>query len=148
MVIEASRPRALEQMGIDAVTLLTTGGPKVWASITGHGRSGPARDWVAFGDDAAIVGGLAVWDDDGPVFCADAIADPVTGLVAASAIVDALTRDGSLLLDIAMSRVAAHVAGPTLSVVPGTIAEPPRARQAVVHAPRLGEHTAAVLGAR
>jgi hydroxymethylglutaryl-CoA lyase len=42
-------------------------------------------DRVAFGDDAAVGGGLVVWDADGPCFCADAVADPVAGLVAAAA---------------------------------------------------------------
>ena len=46
---------------------------------------------VALGDDAAAAGGLVGWVDDGPVFLADAVADPLTGLVAANAIVDAVT---------------------------------------------------------
>jgi crotonobetainyl-CoA:carnitine CoA-transferase CaiB-like acyl-CoA transferase len=145
VVIEASRPRALEQMGIDAHVHLTSGRPLIWASITGHGRRAPERDWVAFGDDAAVAGGLVSWDDVGPVFCADAIADPTTGLFAAAAVVDALSRGGSWMLDVSLVGVAAHLAGPTLPVTPGTIAAPPRARPSNVPAPRIGEHTAAVL---
>jgi len=48
VVVEASRPRALEQLGIDA----WSGGARVWVSITGHGRNEPVR--VGFGDDAAV----------------------------------------------------------------------------------------------
>jgi crotonobetainyl-CoA:carnitine CoA-transferase CaiB-like acyl-CoA transferase len=146
VVIEASRPRALEQLGIDADELLATAGPRVWVSITGHGRTAPQRDWVAFGDDAAVAGGLVAWDDDGPCFCADAVADPATGLVAAAAALDALATGGRWLLDVALARVAAHLAGPTLPTT-GLEAAPlaPTARRPPAPAPRLGEHTASVL---
>ena len=145
VVIEASRPRALEQMGIDAKGHLASGRPLVWVSITGYGRRAPERDWVAFGDDAAVAGGLVSWDGDGPVFCADAVADPTTGLVAAAAVVDALSRGGSWMLDVSLVGVAAHLAGPTLPIAPDTVAAPPQARVAASWAPRFGEHTAEVL---
>jgi hypothetical protein len=130
VVIEASRPRALEQLGIDAEALVRGGGPRVWASITGHGRA-TGRDRVAFGDDGAVAGGLVAWDGDEPVFCADAVADPTTGLVAAAAIVDALAGGAPCLLDIAMAEVARHLAGPTLphALAAAEIA-PPRTRPA------------------
>jgi crotonobetainyl-CoA:carnitine CoA-transferase CaiB-like acyl-CoA transferase len=100
---------------------------------------------VAFGDDAAVAGGLVAWDGDGPVFCADAVADPSSGLVAVAATLDALAAGGGWLLDVAMSRVAAHLAGPTLPArVPVDIASP-RARLVTRPAPALGEHTDAVL---
>ncbi len=67
VVIEGSRPRALEQLGVDAAALVAGDGPRTWLSITGHGRRGPARGWVAFGDDAAVAGGLVVRDEHGPV---------------------------------------------------------------------------------
>jgi hypothetical protein len=145
VVIEASRPRALEQLGIDAAALVVADGPQVWVSITGHGRRGPARDWVAFGDDAAVAGGLVAWDDEGPVFCADAVADPVTGLAAAVAALEALAGGGRHLLDVPLVAVAAHLAGPTLPVGATVTVADPRARPATVAAPRLGQHTAEVL---
>ena len=49
-------------------------------------------DWVGFGDDAAVAGGLVAWDDAGPVFCADAVADPATGLVGAAGRRERLAR--------------------------------------------------------
>jgi crotonobetainyl-CoA:carnitine CoA-transferase CaiB-like acyl-CoA transferase len=85
-------------------------GPSVWISITGYGRAAPGRDWVAFGDDAAAAGGLVTWDDDGPCFCADAIADPLSGLTAAAATLEALEGDDAVLLDVVMARVAARCA--------------------------------------
>ena len=146
VVIEGSRPRALEQLGIDAAALVAGGRPRVWVSITGYGRAGPERDRVAFGDDAAVAGGLVAWDGDEPRFCADAIADPCTGLVAAAGALDALSAGGRWLLDVPMASVAAHLAGPTLArsrrhrrpPLPGTGRSP-------APDPCLGEHTAEVL---
>ncbi len=57
VVIEASRPWALEQLGLGPDDRPERAG-RVWLSITGHGREPPGRDWVAFGDDAAVAGGL------------------------------------------------------------------------------------------
>lgn len=148
VVIEASRRRALAQLGIDAESLLGRGGPRVWVSITGHGRTGRGADRVAFGDDAAIAGGLVAWDEQGPCFCADAVPDPVAGLVATAGVLEALAAGGRWLLDVAMAEVAAHLAGPTLAILPTGAppdAAPPRARPTRGRAPRVGEHTDAVL---
>ena len=135
VVIEGSRPRALEQRGIVAAELVATAGPRVWVSITGHGRTGAGRDRVAFGDDAAVAGGLVVADRAGPCFCADAAADPAAGLVAAAACLDALAVGGRWLVDVAMAGVAASLAGPTLGPDPDRPVDgpadevaPPRAR--------------------
>jgi hypothetical protein len=144
VVIEASRPRALVQLGIDGADVVASGGPQVWVSITGYGRGGDAANRVAFGDDAAIAGGLVVWRDDGPLFCADAIADPLTGLTAAGACLDALAAGGRWLLDVSMSAVSAGLAGPTLAAPPGLAVAPPRSRPVRARAPALGADTAAV----
>lgn len=106
VVVESARPRALEQLGISATDFLQADdGLRVWASITGYGRADPR---VAFGDDAAVAGGLI---RPGPAFMDDAIADPLTGLRAAGAIIEALRADEPCLLDIAMAGVAREVAG-------------------------------------
>jgi CoA-transferase family III len=151
VVIESSRPRALEQLGIDAARVVSTG-PAVWVSITGHGRSGAGRDRVAFGDDAAVAGGLVSWaqaPDSGrvdPSFCADAVADPCSGLVAAAAASAAMTAGGRWLIDVAMGGVAASLAGPTLDVgdLEASAPRPPRSRG---QAPALGADTDRVLAA-
>jgi len=104
VVIESARPRALEQLGIGAADLLAApDGPDVWVSITGHGRSSSR---VAFGDDAAVAGGL-VCRHQGPRFLADAVADPLAGLAAAAAAFEALAADDRMLLDVSMAGVAA-----------------------------------------
>ncbi|HVB93299.1 MAG TPA: CoA transferase [Acidimicrobiales bacterium] len=112
VVIEASRPRALEQLGVDADAVAPRAG-RIWLSITGYGRREPGRDWVAFGDDAAVAGGLVGRDPAGdPVFVGDAIADPVSGLFGALAVLDAAGSGGGQLIDLAMSRCAGALAAP------------------------------------
>jgi hypothetical protein len=103
VVVVASRDRALAQVGLVAEEV----GPRVWLSITGYGR---AVDRVAFGDDAAVAGGLVASDDSGPVFLADAIADPLTGVAGTVAVDDALRSGGRWVIDAAMARVSAWVA--------------------------------------
>lgn len=88
MVIEAARPRALRQLGIDADALVASVPGLVWVTITGHGVTGEAADWVGFGDDCGVAGGLsrALQNATGtPGFVGDAIADPLTGSTAANA---------------------------------------------------------------
>lgn len=146
VVIEASRPRALAQLGVEAEALVAGGGPQVWASITAHGRREPAGARPGFGDDAAVAGGLVSRDPDGPCFTADAVADPATGVVTATAVLDALAAGGRWLLDVSMAGVAAHLAGPTLAAAGAPAPLPPRARRPAGPGPRLGEHTGSVLG--
>jgi crotonobetainyl-CoA:carnitine CoA-transferase CaiB-like acyl-CoA transferase len=147
VVIESSRPRALAQLGIDAGALVESDAarPRVWLSITAHGRTGAAADRAGFGDDTAVAGGLVAWDGDIPLFCADAIADPCTGLVAAAAVLDALAAPGRWLLDVPLARVAAHLAGPTLLTAGNVEVASPRVPPPAPPAPALGAHTAEVL---
>ncbi|MEM8748367.1 MAG: CoA transferase, partial [Actinomycetota bacterium] len=129
VVIEGSRPRALQQLGIDAESVLAADDgqgerPRVWLSITGHGRIGVAADRVGFGDDAAVAGGLVGHDRRGPHFVGDAIADPMTGLIAAATVVDLVERGGRWLVDAALARSAAWCAEPAHSAA--WCAEPAR----------------------
>jgi crotonobetainyl-CoA:carnitine CoA-transferase CaiB-like acyl-CoA transferase len=108
VVIEASRPRALAGLGLAPGTRPHRDG-QVWLSITGYGRDEPER--VAFGDDAAVAGGLVGRDQHGdPVFCADAVADPLSGVCAALAVTGAVLAGGGLLLDLSMCATAAAFA--------------------------------------
>lgn len=107
VVIEASRPRALAQLGL-APGMRHHREGQVWLSITGYGRAEP--DLVAFGDDAAVAGGLVGWDDGEPVFCADAIADPLSGICAALAVACCVRGGGGRLIDLSMRATAAAFA--------------------------------------
>ncbi len=86
IVIEASRPRALLSLGIDATAIIREQPGLVWLTITAHGVRGAASEWVGFGDDCGVAAGLsaalrAATGVSG--FVADAIGDPLTGLHAA-----------------------------------------------------------------
>ena len=168
IVIEASRPRALAALGL-APDMIPHPDGQVWLSITGYGRTAP--DLVAFGDDAAVAGGLVGWTNGGaapePVFCADAIADPLAGVCGALAIARSVAAGGGELIDLSMRDVAAaFAAAPTSAhgtheVRPDGFVTCPRSgrRQAVLqprrpvpppdpmarHAADLGADTSAVL---
>jgi CoA transferase family III len=147
VVVESARPRALEQMGIMAMDLLSDrDGPKVWASITSHGRGPGCGERVGFGDIAAAAGALVAWDDLGPTFLADAVTDPLAGLVAAAATLESLGDEGATLLDVGMAPMAAQVAGDLMDVR-GQRAEPPRSRPVIGPAPKMGADTKSVLRA-
>lgn len=110
VVVEASRPRALAALGLVAEDLLAADdGPAVWVSITGHGRASPR---IAFGDDAAVAGGLVRWSADGPGFRGDALADPLSGLAAAATTLELLAAGQGGLVEVAMAAVAAAHAEP------------------------------------
>ena len=88
IVIESSRPRALQQMGIYWEAFVEARPELIWISITGYGRHEPQSSWVAFGDDAGVAAGLShvMRAATGSYeFAGDAIADPLTGIHAALA---------------------------------------------------------------
>jgi hypothetical protein len=114
VVVESSRPRALRRLGLVAGDWLAAAPGRVWVSVTGYGRDDPLQR-VAFGDDAAVAGGLVAWAADGtPVFCGDAIADPVTGMTAGLAALAATADGGGWLADVAMAGVCADLARPSV----------------------------------
>ena len=106
IVIEASRPRALQQLGIIAEDVIRQSSHKIWVSITGYGRALPQGNWIAYGDDAAAAAGLVQWKYNAPQFIGDAIADPLTGAQAALAAWQCWTRGESALLDISLYAAA------------------------------------------
>jgi hypothetical protein len=109
VVIEASRPRAMEAFGIEPAAVVSGPRRPTWVSITGYGRVGPRANRVAFGDDAAVAGGLVAWSSRGPVFCGDALGDPITGLVAATTALSSVGRGGGEVIDISMVRAVRAV---------------------------------------
>jgi hypothetical protein len=139
IVVEASRPRALAALGVTP-KLAFQQRPRLWVSITGYGRTGPGASLVAFGDDAAAAGGAVLHDDHGPLFCADALGDPVTGLFAAASTLDALAAGGRWILDVSMSSACA-----TVAPLPGEHAAPAPEPEPLRRPPRRG--SAADLGA-
>jgi crotonobetainyl-CoA:carnitine CoA-transferase CaiB-like acyl-CoA transferase len=142
LVIEASRPRALEHLGIHPQP------HQAWISITGYGHTGPWRNRVALGDDAAAGAGLVTGEDEGgpPLFCADAAADPITGLHAAVAALAAVAGGTGGTTDIAMREVVGHVLSHGRPAQPGDAGPvaPPRSRTPSQVAAAMGADTDAV----
>lgn len=140
VVIEGSRPAALVRRGLGPGDITPRAG-RVWLRISGYGSHGDAGTRVAFGDDAAVAGGLVGRGPDGPVFVGDAIADPLTGLHAATAVAESLTRGGGELIEVSMSATAAGYAGfvggpgrESIAPVPGAAASTLGADDAAVRA--------------
>ncbi len=106
LVLESSRPRVMQQWGICPDDVVVAG--TAWVSITGHGRQGPNRNRIAFGDDAAVSGGLVV-SGDPPMFVGDAIADPIAGLVAACVATHLLAECRAALIDVSLASASAWV---------------------------------------
>ncbi|WP_083184596.1 CoA transferase [Mycobacterium malmoense] len=139
VVIEGSRPAALSRrrLGPEHVE---PGRGRIWLRIKGHLDGRPA-----FGDDAAVGGGLVGGAADGPVFCGDAIADPLTGLEAARVVADALDRGGGELIEVSMANVAAgYAALPMQASVSNRPAPPPPVPPPARPAARLGADNEAV----
>ena len=111
VVIEASRPRALRQMGIMAEDLIAAKPGLTWIGISGYGRNEPEANWIAYGDDAGVAGGLsaAIYRETGQwMFCGDAIADPLTGLHAALAALASQSAGGGHLLSLSLVEIVRH----------------------------------------
>jgi len=111
VVIEASRPRALRQLGIVAEDFVARKPGQIWARLTAYGQD---ENRIGFGDDIGVSAGLATVMDkahDEPCFVGDAIADPVNGIHLALAIQAMLTQGGGAILDISMKDVLRYAMG-------------------------------------
>lgn len=146
LVVEASRPRAFEQLGLEPDAWRRRHPGRSWVSMTAYGRTGPWRQWSGFGDDAAVAGGMVVQPPgpaSAPLLCADAYADPVTGLHAAVTAAAGLIGAGGTF-DIALREVVNHLlAGDEPAENVGDVGESPliaapRARPVPGPAPTLG----------
>ena len=152
IVIEGSRPAALTRRGLGPEQVRGRTG-RVWLRITGYGTEGDRANRVAFGDDAAVAGGLVGAaharstpdhaharsnTDSSPVFVGDAIADPLTGLEATLAVLDALGRGGGEIVEIALAEVAASYTRLPLATAARKIDEPPKVPAPARRASELG----------
>ncbi|WP_242124224.1 CoA transferase [Sphingobium sp. Sx8-8] len=110
ILITSARPRAFEALDVTPDRLFAANPALIWVAVTGHGWSGEAAFRTGFGDDAAVAGGLVDWQGGLPRFAGDAVADPLTGLAAAIAAIEAAQAGGGRMIDAALSRTAAGVA--------------------------------------
>lgn len=121
IVIEGSRPAALARRRLGPDHIAPRPG-RIWLRVTGYGEQSGRP---AFGDDAAVAGGLVGSAADGPVFCGDAIADPLAGIEASQAISGLLGRGGGELIDVSLAAVAASYAALPLTASASTYPAPP-----------------------
>ena len=110
IIIEASRPRALKQLGIDVDKILSRQPEKTWLSLTAYGRHDAQALRVGFGDDIGVEGGLSYvmqHHTQSASFVGDALPDPLTGLHAALAAY-VVYQNGGGLIDMPMVGVVRH----------------------------------------
>jgi len=155
LVIEGSRPRVMDALGIDPAAVAAAG--TSWLSITAHGRTGPDANRIGFGDDAAVSGGLVV-PGAPPMFVADAVADPLTGVVAAVLGAGLLASERAAVMEAPLARASAWAARkPNQAVAHDRAGEwsvdiegdtvpvaPPRHRPVPKAAPPAGAHSASI----
>ncbi len=110
VLITSARARAFDQLDLSPQALFALNPSLIWIAITAYGWHAANAMSIGFGDDAAAAGGLVTWRHGQPQFVGDAIADPLTGLAAASAGFAALTQGGGVLIDAALARTAAGIA--------------------------------------
>lgn len=142
VVLEGSRPAALARRGLGPRDVPGRPG-RVWLQVTAHGADSGA---IGFGDDAAVAGALVGRDEaGGPVFCADAIADPLTGIEAAAAVADSVARGGGELITVALAHVAAgYAALPERAPVGEVAVLPPHRPRIEAAGPALGADNARI----
>ena len=111
IVIEASRPRAFQQLGILAEEFVVKKPGMVWARLTAYGQG---ENRIGFGDDIAISAGASAIMNSAhgePCFVGDALADPVNGLHLALAIWAKYNQGGGAVIDISMRDVLRYAFG-------------------------------------
>lgn len=103
VLVTSARARALGSLGLDDEIFARNPG-LVWVAVTAHGWN---SDRVGFGDDCAVAGGLVDRGASGPAFAGDALADPLTGLEAALAALNAVGQGSAGRIDLSLAGVAA-----------------------------------------
>lgn len=127
IVIEASRPRAMKQLGIVAEDFVSKKPGKIWARLTAYGQF---ENRIGFGDDIGISAGLAgvmMQAHGEPCFVGDAIADPVSGLHLALALQASLNQGGGAVIDVSMRDVLRYA----MSDMPENVAKTAKDWQAI-----------------
>ncbi len=129
MLVTSARPHALARLGLNEAAVFAANPQLIWLAITAHGWRGDAGMRVGFGDDCAVAGGLVEWVETEPervrkadwppelmrgkepVFKGDALADPLTGLAGAEALLSCWqSGECGRLIDLPLAGVAAAYA--------------------------------------
>ena len=95
IVMENFSARAMPDLGLDYDDVAAVNPRIVYVSMPGYGKSGPYRERVAFGPTVEPLSGLTNvmgYGPDEPRNTAMALMDPITGINATAAVLDALRR--------------------------------------------------------
>ncbi|MED5361321.1 MAG: CoA transferase, partial [Actinomycetota bacterium] len=117
VLIENFSPRVMPQLGLDEDQLHSLNEDLIYMTMPGYGRSGPARNWVAYGttvDSHAALSQLVGYKDEHPWKCGVAWPDPMAGLHAAAAILIALwdrSTKGGVTIEAAQFEATISVIG-------------------------------------
>ncbi len=93
VLIENYSPRVMPNLGFSEEQLKALNPDLVYVTMPGYGRTGPAKDYSAYGpviDSHAGLSALMGYSDTGPWKCGIAWPDPVAGIHAAFAVLAAL----------------------------------------------------------
>jgi crotonobetainyl-CoA:carnitine CoA-transferase CaiB-like acyl-CoA transferase len=121
VVVENFSPRVMGNWGLGFETLKSVKDDLIMLSMSGMGRSGPWKDYVAFGPTVQSLGGLSYltsYSPDLPQGMGYSHADPVAGLYGALAVLAALeyrdwTGEGQYI-DLSEYEVVSTLIGPAL----------------------------------
>jgi crotonobetainyl-CoA:carnitine CoA-transferase CaiB-like acyl-CoA transferase len=118
VLIENFSARALPSLGLDYEALRAVQETLIYVAMPGFGLSGPYRDWVSYGPSLEPMSGLASvmgYGPDEPRVTAMGSPDPIGGVAAASAVVNALERrrrtDQGGFIDLAQREAAISMLG-------------------------------------
>ena len=142
VVVENYSARGMRNLGLDPEQLLTINPNLISLGMPGFGRSGPKRDFVAYGpiiDAAAGRTNLTGHDDAMPVKSGVALPDPISGLYGAAAILSALHEQtaGGRIIELSQQESILYVI--TEDILLTQLAGSPQPRSAnrdAVHAPQ------------
>ena len=95
VIIENFSARAMPALGLDYERLAAANPAIIYVALPGYGKTGPYRDWVAFGPSVEAMSGLTNvmgYGPDEPRNTAMALIDPIAAANAAAAVATALRR--------------------------------------------------------
>lgn len=93
VLVESFSPRVMEQLGLSFEALRIVNPRLIYASMSGYGHDGPMRDRPAYGAALEAESGITAtigYPGGPPVKSGLAYSDPLSGVLAAGAIIDAL----------------------------------------------------------
>ena len=129
VVVENSRPGAMERLGIGPDVLLERQPSLVITRVSGFGQDGPYASRPGFATIAEAMSGLAALSgepDGQPLLPPIALTDEVTGLAAAFATLVALHSGVGQVIDVNLLETMFHLMGPLASLYAVTGEQQPR----------------------